>query len=230
MSRRVFVTGFGLISSLGNRPEEMAAALSAGRSGIVAMPEWRELGLSSTVAGAVDASDLVETSTLSRRRLDTMGVVASMCCLACEQALVMSALDAGTLASERFGAIVGSGVGSMPPIYEGAAHLFAGNARRIRPYSVLQSMSSAASAQVVQSFGIGGRSSYSLASACSTSAHCIGHGFELVRAGVLDGVIVGGGEEVNEIVAAAFAALRAGLSKPLQRRAPSGIAAVRSLA
>ncbi len=211
MTERVFITGFGLISSLGNTPDELAESLMGARSGIVEMPGWRELGLASTVAGDIDPSSSIERSELGRRRLDTMGKVAAMSCLATEQALAMARLDRELLASERFGALIGSGVGSMPPIHDGASKLFAGKARRIRPYSVLQSMSSAASAHVVQAFGVGGRS-YSIASACSTSAHSIGHGFELVRAGVLDGALVGGAEEVNEIVAAAFCALRAGLS------------------
>ena len=133
------------------------------------------------------------------------------CALAAHQAIAAAELDARALASPRCGCIVGTGIGSTTAVYRGGVEVHAGRARKVDPYAVVKSMSSAASAALVHLFGIGGRS-YSLASACSTSAHAIGHAAELVRSGVLDLALAGGGEDIDELVVAAFAALRGALS------------------
>jgi 3-oxoacyl-[acyl-carrier-protein] synthase I len=209
--RRVAITGIGIVSSLGDDLEQVAANLRAGRSGIAACPEWREKGLPSWVAGRYDLGARLARSALGPRSLEKMGEVSALAALAAEDAIAQAALDAAHRASPRFGCLVGSGVGSMPTIHEGASLLDAGRARRIRPHSLLQSMASAVSAHLTHVFGIGGRS-YSLAAACSTSSHSIGHAFELIRGGLLDGALAGGAEEINGILAAAFGAMRAALS------------------
>ena len=211
LRRRVAITGIGIVSSLGNDLDEVTAALREGRSGIESRPDWREKGLSSWVAGRLEVADRIARSALGRKRLDKMGEVSALAALAAEDAIDQAGLDAERRASPRFGCLVGSGVGSMPTIHEGAALIDAGRARRIRPHSLLQSMSSAVSAHLTHTFGIGGRS-YSLAAACSTSSHSIGHAFELIRCGALDGALAGGAEEINIIVAAAFNAMRAALT------------------
>lgn len=205
------VTGLGILSSLGNDAETVAEALRDGSSGVVSRPEWRDKGLSSWVAGDYDLEQRIERSDLGRKRLQKMGEVSALAALAAEDAIEQAALPAEARAGARFGCLVGSGVGSMPTIHEGATRIDEGRTRRIRPHSLLQSMSSAVSAHLTHTFGIGGRS-YSLAAACSTSSHSIGHAFELIRAGVLDGALAGGAEEINIIVAAAFNAMRAALT------------------
>lgn len=205
------ITGLGIVSSLGNDAETVAASLREGRSGIEARPDWREKGLASWVAGALDVDQRSARSALGRKRLERMGAVSALAAMAAEDAIEQAGLSSEARASARFGCLVGSGVGSMPTIHEGGSLIDAGRARRIRPHSLLQSMSSAVSAHLTHAFGIGGRS-YSLAAACSTSSHSIGHAFELIRCGALDGALAGGSEELNILVAAAFNAMRAALT------------------
>jgi 3-oxoacyl-[acyl-carrier-protein] synthase-1 len=216
--RRAVITGAGIVSSLGNSLAEVEASLRAGVPRIEPVPLWRELGLRCHVAGLVHGVDeLAEKLELPRRHQLAMSKAALFAALAARQAVDDAGLAPATLASRRTGAIVGSGVGSATTIHRGAVDVYAGKARRIDPYAVLKSMSSATSAAIVHLLGIGGRS-YSLASACATSAHTIGHAAELVRAGVLDVAIAGGAEEIDELVAAAFSALRSALASRFNDR------------
>lgn len=209
---RAVITGAGIVSSLGNSLAEVEASLRAGRSRIERVPEWTKLGLRCQVAGVVHGADeLAAAAQVSRRELLSMSRGALYCVLAATQAIADARLTSAELAAPRTGCIVGTGIGSTGAVYRGGVEVHAGRARRVDPYSVVQSMSSSASAALVHRFGIGGRS-YSLASACATSAHAIGHAAELIRAGVLDVAIAGGGEEIDELVAAAFAALRTALA------------------
>ena len=206
------ITGAGIVSSLGNSLADVAAALRAGRSGIEIVPRWTELGLRSQVAGVVHgAAELATAAGLPRREIAALAPGPLYCVLAAAQAIADAGISADELAAPRTGCIVGTGIGSTGAVYRGGVEVNAGRARRVDPYSVVQSMSSSASAAIVHRFGIGGRS-YALSSACATSAHAIGHAAELVRAGVLDVVIAGGGEEIDELVAGAFAALRTALA------------------
>lgn len=209
---RVAITGAGIISSLGNSMNEVAANLEAARSGIVGVPEWAELGLASTVAGRVRGiRDLTANGDLDQEHLLGMSDTSLYCTLAAKQAVKDADLDQESLASRRTGCIVGSGISGAMAIYEGATRLFSGRARRISPYAVLQTMSSSPSATVAHALKIGGRS-YSLSSACATSSHTIGHAYELIQDGRLDIAIAGGGEELNPVVAGAFGAMRTALS------------------
>ncbi len=209
---RAVITGAGVVSSLGNAIAEVEATLRAGAPRIEAVPAWSELGLRCQVAGVVHgAAELAAAVRIPRRELLAMSNAALYCTLAAAQAIADAGLTRDELASPRTGCIVGTGIGSTGAVYRGGVEVHAGRARRVNPYSLVQSMSSSASAALVQRFGIGGRS-YSLSSACATSAHAIGHAAELVRAGTLDVVLAGGGEEIDELVAAAFAALRTALA------------------
>lgn len=209
---RAVITGAGIVSSLGNSPAEVAAALRAGRSGIERVQRWADLGLRSQVAGVVHgATELAAAAGLPRREIAALAPGPLYCILAAAQAIADAGLTAAELASPRTGCIVGTGIGSTGAVYRGGVEVHAGRARRVDPYAVVQSMSSSASAAVVHRFGIGGRS-YAVSSACATSAHAIGHAAELVRAGILDLAIAGGGEEIDELVAGAFAAMRTALA------------------
>lgn len=209
---RAVITGAGIVSSLGNSTVAVAAALRSARSGIETVPRWAELGLRSQVAGIIHgATELAAAAGLPRRDIGALAPGPLYCVLAAGQALADAGLCAGELAAPRTGCIVGTGIGSTGAVYRGGVEVHAGRARRVDPYSVVQSMSSSASAAIVHCFGIGGRS-YSLSSACATSAHAIGHAAELVRAGVLDIALAGGGEDIDELVAGAFAAMRTALA------------------
>jgi 3-oxoacyl-[acyl-carrier-protein] synthase-1 len=210
--RRVVITGAGILSSLGNDLGAVSTNLRAGRSGVRAYPDWAELGLPSTVGGGIDGiEELVAESGISQRRLSMMGPAALYTALAAKQAIADAGLTSNELGSGRTGCIVGSGSCCSRSIYEGANRLFAGKPRRINPYTLVRSMSSSTSANLVQMFGIGGRS-YSMSSACATSGHTIGHAFELIRAGALDCAVAGGAEEVSELATGAFCAMRLALS------------------
>ncbi|REK03688.1 MAG: beta-ketoacyl-[acyl-carrier-protein] synthase family protein [Acidobacteria bacterium] len=209
--RRVVVTGIGLLTPLGWGVQSHLDALRRGAVGLRAMDEWTRLGLRCRFGGAIDLAAARADTAIAPRRLETMGTLAAQAVLAGEAAIADSGVDPGLLRHESTALILGAGVGSMPAIYEGARLVFAGKARRVRPFSILQGMSSAPSAHVAQAFGIGGRS-YTLASACASSAHAIGHAFELIRSGTAARALAGGSEELNVIVAASFEALRTALS------------------
>jgi 3-oxoacyl-[acyl-carrier-protein] synthase-1 len=211
-SRRPVITGLGVVSCLGNSTATVADALRAGRSGVTPVASWQALGLRSTVAGQVSGiEEMSERFALPPRERLAMSRAALYAVLATHGAVEDAALTASDLGNPRVGVVVGSGVGDTTTIHRGAAQVEAGRPRQIEPYAILKSMSNAPSAALVRRFGAGGRS-YSLASACATSTHAIGHAAELVRGGRCDVVIAGGCEEIDDPTAAAFSALRSALS------------------
>ena len=212
MRRRVAITGVGLVSCLGHDFESVVAALRAGRSGVRAVPEWDGQGLKSLVAGTIDdLEDKKDAAKLSKKLTPAMSDSALYCSLAARDAVAEAGWEEHELHHERTGCIVGSGVGSVDSVKRAADLYYAGRIRRADPYTVLRCMASSSSAAVANLFKVKGRS-YSLSSACATSAHNIGHAYELIRAGVLDRAITGGGEDTAELVAAAFQGLRLALS------------------
>ncbi len=212
MSRRVVVTGLGLVSCLGHGYRSVLARLEHGESGLRAMPEWDGLGLKSLVAGPIDDLDAKpEAARLPKRLVAAMSDAALFCALAAQDAVADAGLAVAQLQHPGTGCVVGSGVGSVDTVWETASRFYGGQARRMDPYSVLRSMSSSASAAVANLLGTRGRS-YSLSSACATSAHNIGHAYELIRWGALDRAVAGGGEDMSQIIAGSFQALRLALS------------------
>ncbi len=210
--RRVVVTGVGLVSCLGHDYSQAISALREGRSGVRAMPEWARHGLPSRVAGAIEGiEDKVRAARLPKTLALGMSEAALYCALATRDAVADCGLSDQELSEPGTGCFVGSGVGSSRTIYRTADMYYAGELRRADPCSVLRAMSSSPSAAIVNLLGIHGRS-YSLSSACATSAHNVGHAFELIRDGKLKRAVAGGGEEVNDFVAAAFSTLRLALS------------------
>lgn len=210
--RRVAVTGIGLVSCLGHDLGTVGAALRAGQSGVRAMPEWDGPGLNSRVAGALDgAEERLRTAGFPKQLVLGMSDAGRWCALAARDAVNDAGLGAGELGDRATGCFVGSGVGDSRTIH-GTTELYrSGRLRRADPFTVLRAMSSSPSATVAGMLGIRGRS-YSLSSACATSAHNVGHAYELIRGGVLDRAVAGGGEDVSDLVAAAFSTLRLALS------------------
>lgn len=210
--RRVAVTGIGLVSCLGHDYGEVGEALRAGRSGVRAMPDWDRPGLRSHVAGALDgAEEKLAAAGFPKQLALGMSDAARWCALAARDAVADAGLGAEELGDRATGCFVGSGVGDIATIHRTAEMYHAGRLRRADPFTVLRAMSSSPSASVANLLGIRGRS-YSLSSACATSAHNVGHAYELIRHGGLDRAVAGGGEEVSDLVAAAFSTLRLALS------------------
>ncbi|TBU91313.1 beta-ketoacyl-ACP synthase I [Stutzerimonas kirkiae] len=189
--RRVVITGLGIVSCLGNDKETVSANLRAGRSGIRFNPEYAEMGLRSQVSGSVDIN-LDEAIDRKVRRF--VGDAAGYAFLAMEQAVKDSGLSEDQVSNPRTGLIAGSGGASTFNQMEALDILREKGVKRVGPYRVTRTMSSTVSACLATPFKIKGLN-YSVASACATSAHCIGLAMEQIQLGKQDVVFAGGGEE-----------------------------------
>ena len=191
--KRVVITGYGIVCSLGNNKEEVQRSLKEGKSGIVAADSYTELGMRSQVHGAIniDAQSLID-----RKLYRFMGDAAAYSYLAMQEAVEHAQMDESIISSERTGLLLGTGGASPENIVKAADILREKGVRRVGPYMVTKTMSSTIPACVGTAFKIKGVS-YSISSACSTSAHCIGHGAELIQLGKQDVVFAGGGEELH---------------------------------
>jgi len=207
--RRVVVTGMGIVSSIGNNCAEVESALRETRSGIVASEEYRELGFRSQVHGSIDIDLEAEIDRKLRR---FMGASAAYNYIAMREAITASGLGEAKISNPRTGLVVGSGGGSPENIVAAADLLRQKGVKRVGPYMVTRTMASTNSACLSTAFSIKGVS-YSISSACSTSAHCIGHGMELIQMGKQDVIFAGGGEELHWSTSVLFDAMGAMSSK-----------------
>ena len=207
--RRVVVTGLGIVSCLGNNKEEVLASLKAQKSGIRFMPEYAELGLRSNVAGKpqIDLDELID-----RKLKRFMGDSAAYAYLSMKEAIADSGLSEDMISNPRTGLVAGSGGVVSSDIVEAVDILREKGIRKVGPYRVPRTMGSAVSANLATPFSIKGVN-YSITSACATSAHCIGHGMELIQWGKQDIVFAGGGEEEHWSLAMQFDAMGALSSK-----------------
>ena len=203
--RRVVVTGLGIVSCIGNELDEVEIALREGRSGVRQIPEFIEVGLRSSVAGI---PDICREPPVDRKLRRFMGDAALYAYHATRRALSDAGLHHDVIASPRTGIIVGSGVGSLREHRLAVDTLRSKGIAKVLPYGVPRIMGSTTSACLSTAFGISGIS-YSMTSACATSAHCIGHGTELIQFGKQDVVIAGGAEEVCWETAMPFDAMGA---------------------
>lgn len=203
--RRVVVTGMGIVSCLGYRLDEVAKALFDGRPGITFVEEYARRGIRSCVAGIPKLDDEIKIDRRLRRYMSDAALYAYH---AAQSAITDAGLSREVLASPRTGLIVGSGTGSPRELVEAIDNYEARGAAKVPPYEVPRIMGSTTSANLVTAFGIRGIS-YSLTSACATSAHSIGHGAELIQFGKQDRVIVGGSEEISWISTLLFDAMNA---------------------
>lgn len=208
--RRVVITGLGIISPIGNSADEVTESLKQGKSGISAAPEYAELGFRSQVYGK---PNIVIEDHVDKRNLRFMGPGAAYTFLAMEQAIADSGLEADDVSNERTGIIVGSGGPSTSNLFDAATIVLEkGSPKKMGPFMVTRGMSSTTSACLATPFKIKGVN-YSITSACSTSAHCIGNGTELIQMGKQDIVFAGGGEELHWTLSALFDAMGAMSSK-----------------
>lgn len=207
--RRVVVTGLGIVSSIGNNKEEVAASLREGRSGIVASEEYAEMGFRSRVHGALN----IDLKALIDRKIKRfMGDGAAYNYIAMQQAIEDAGLDESQVSNVRTGLIVGSGGPSTENIVLAADTMREKGVKRVGPYMVTRGMSSTNSACLATPFKIKG-CNYSITSACSTSAHCIGNAAEQIQLGKQDIVFAGGGEELHWTLSVLFDGMGAMSSK-----------------
>ena len=216
--RRVVVTGLGIVSSIGNNADEVTASLRDAKSGITFSPEFAEHGFRSQVWGkpTLDTTDLVD-----RRALRFLAEGGVWNHIAMDQAIADAGLETKDYAeNERAGIIMGSGGPSTRTLIDAADITRKnGSPKRIGPFAVPKSMSSTASATLATWFKIHGVN-YTISSACSTSAHCIGNAAELIQWGKQDMMFAGGHENVDWTLSNLFDAMGA-MSSKYNETAPS---------
>ena len=207
--RRVVITGMGIVSCIGNNTQEVLASLKAGKSGVSAAPEYAELGFRSQVYGKpnIDTAEHVD-----KRMLRFMGDGAAYTHIAMDQAVADSGLGEDIVSHERTGIVIGSGGPSTKTVVAAADITREKGPKRVGPFAVPKCMSSTCSATIATNFKIKGVN-YSISSACSTSAHCIGNAAELIQWGKQDVMFAGGGEELDWALSVLFDAMGAMSSK-----------------
>ena len=189
--REVVVTGYGIVSSLGNDIDAVTESLKNLNSGITINEINKELGLRSYISGSI--TDLNPKEKIDRKLYRFMGDAAAFAYLSAEEAIENANLSNEVLKDFRTGIIMGSGGASSEDQIDSADILRSKGLKRIGPYRVTKAMGSTVSACLATSFGIKGIN-YSISSACSTSAHCIGAGMEQIQLDKQDVIIAGGGE------------------------------------
>ncbi|MGL4280041.1 MAG: beta-ketoacyl synthase N-terminal-like domain-containing protein, partial [Albidovulum sp.] len=208
--RRVVITGMGIISPIGNSVAEVEASLRAGKSGIIFAEDYAEHGFRSQVKGQ---PQIVLEDHIDKRNLRFMGPGAAYNFLAMQQAIADSGLEEADISNDRTGLIMGSGGPSTSNFFVAFDTVInKGAPKKMGPFMVTRCMSSTNSACLATPFKIKGVN-YSITSACSTSAHCIGNGTELIQMGKQDIVFAGGGEELDWTLSCLFDAMGAMSSK-----------------
>ncbi|MBI1260150.1 MAG: beta-ketoacyl-ACP synthase I [Rhizobiales bacterium] len=206
--RRVVVTGMGIVSSIGNNSQEVLASLREGKSGIVKADTYAEMGFRSQVHGSlkIDIEQAVD-----RRARRFMGDGAAYACIAMDQAIADAGLEPGDVSNPRTGLIVGSGGPSTKAIVSAADTARTEpvkGPKKVGPFAVPKAMSSTCSANLSTWFKTKGVN-YSISSACSTSANCIGNAAEMIQWGKQDIMFAGGGEELDWTLSVLFDAMGA---------------------
>ena len=208
--RRVAITGLGIVSPIGSSPEEVTASLRAARSGVVAAPQYAELGFRCRVHAPPikDGAPIDWAALVDRRAARFLAPGMAYAHIAMEQAIADSGLEVGQISHPRTGVIVGSGGASTSAIVAAAQIAREKGPKRVGPFAVPKAMSSGPSAVLATWFEIKGVN-YSISSACATSAHCIGAGAEQIQLGKQDIVFAGGCEELDWTLSVLFDAMGA---------------------
>ena len=203
--KRAVITGMGSISCIGNNLEEISNSLRQGISGISKNDEYNDLGFRSKVSGSIsiDLKDLID-----RKLFRFMGEAAAYSYLSALDALRDSKLPESIFETDRIGVIAGSGGASSRSQVDAADILREKGVKRVGPYRVTQTMGSTVSACLATSLKIKGVN-FSISSACSTSAHCIGSAWEQIQLGNQDVIIAGGAEDEHWTQSGLFDAMGA---------------------
>ena len=207
--KRVVVTGLGIVSPIGNNAAEVTKSLKEGTSGIEFVQEYRDLGFRSQVAGTLklNVEELVD-----RRLMRFMGNGGAYAYLSMKEAIADAGLSDAEISNERTGLVAGSGGPTTGAIVQAALTAKDKGPKRVGPFQVPRAMSSTVSANLATAYKIKGPS-YSISSACSTSAHCIGNAVETIQLGKADRMFAGGGEELEWTLSVLFDAMGAMSSK-----------------
>lgn len=207
--RRVVVTGIGIVSSIGNNQNEVLESLKMGRSGIVKCQDYIDRGFRSHIHGAIN---LTPSDHIEKRDLRFMGDGAAYNYIAMQEALQDSGLEKEDISNEKTGLIMGSGGPSTKNLIQAFDIAREQSPKRVGPFMVPRCMSSTNSATLATMFGIKGVN-YSITSACSTSAHCVGNAAQFIQMGEQDVMFAGGGEELDWTLTVLFDAMGALSSK-----------------
>ena len=203
--KKVVVTGYGIISCIGNSKKEVIESLKDGKSGISLNQSYVDMGFKSHVSGSINLKleDLID-----RKLLRFMSHAAAYAYLAALEAIAMANINEEDLNSFKTGIVAGSGGASSQSQIIASDIAREKSPKRIGPYAVTKTMGSTVSAILGTALKIKGVN-YSISSACSTSAHCIGHAAELIQSGKQDMVIAGGGEDEHWTSSSMFDAMGA---------------------
>lgn len=207
--RRVVITGMGIVSCLGNDADSVTRSLREGRSGIRFKEQYKEIGMRSQIAGT---PDIQLDDFIDRKPRRFMGDAAAYAYVAMQNAITDSGLSDEQVSNERTGLIAGSGGHSSFNQVEAADIARNRGVKRVGPYMVPRVMASTVSACLATPFKIKGVN-YSIASACATSAHCIGNAVEQIQLGKQNVVFAGGGEEEHWTLSCLFDGMGALSSK-----------------
>jgi len=207
--RRVVVTGMGIVSPIGSTLDDVSKSLQDGRSGVVRAEEYAEMGFRCQVHAdpGLDPAGIVD-----KRDLRFMGDGAAWAWIAARDAIKDAGLSEDEVSNPRTGLIVGTGGPSTEAIVKAADVTREKGPKRVGPFAVPKAMTSTGSAPLATSFKIKGMS-YSIASACTTSLHCMGNAAEQIQWGKQDIMIAGGGEELDWTLSVLFDAMGAMSSK-----------------
>jgi 3-oxoacyl-[acyl-carrier-protein] synthase-1 len=203
--RRVVITGYGIVSCLGNDKATVIDSLREGKSGIRFKEEYKEMGMRSHVAGSIDINldDFID-----RKVKRFMGDAAAFTYIAMQQAVADAGLEDDQISNPRTGLIMGSGGASSFNQVESADILRDKGLKKVGPFRVPRVMASTVSACLATPYKIKGLN-YSISSACATSTHCVGNAFEQIQWGKQDIVFAGGGEEEHWSLSMLFDAMGA---------------------
>ncbi len=206
--RRVVVTGMGIVCSIGNNTQEVVASLREAKPGITAAEDYKRMGFRSQVHGSLKVD--LDTA-VDRRARRFMGDGAAYTWIAMNQAIADAGLEPHDVSNERTGLIVGSGGPSTKAIVAAADTARTEpvkGPKKVGPFAVPKAMSSTCSANLSTWFKTKGVN-YSISSACSTSANCIGNAYEMIQWGKQDVMFAGGGEELDWTLSVLFDAMGA---------------------
>jgi 3-oxoacyl-[acyl-carrier-protein] synthase-1 len=207
--KKAVITGLGVVSPLGANKKEVLDSLRAGRSGVQFQQEFKDRGLKSHLAGVPKVDPTIE---IDRKHLRFMSDASRFAYLAMKESIRDAGLDPDAIQDPRIGVVAGSGGASLITHTDAVKALEKKGVRRVSPFHTPRIMANTVSANLAIAFGIQGLN-YTISSACSTSAHCIGHAAEQIQLGNQDIVFAGGGEEANWTLVMYFDAMRAASTK-----------------
>ncbi|AJP57751.1 beta-ketoacyl-ACP synthase II [Pandoraea vervacti] len=204
---RVVVTGFGGITALGSRWEDIETALRAGQNAVRRMPEWDYFEmLNGRLACPVE--DFAPPPHWPRKQLRSMGRVAQLSLRATEHALASAGLDIHTCAPEDIGVAYGSSSGSIAPIHAFGVMVDTGSMAGVTSTSYIQMMPHTTAVNIGVHFGLQGRI-IPTSSACTSGSQAIGYAYEAIRFGRVKAMLAGGAEELSGPGSAVFDTLYA---------------------